>query len=75
MAELDTESRISDPDRAKRTLIHAHRGLTDEESALLNTRLVLILANHIGDQAVLEAAVALAKRTLSDPADSGDSGA
>ena len=66
MAELDTTSRFSDPDRAYRTLIDAHRGLTDAESALLNTRLVLILANHIGDQAVLAAAVALARRTLAD---------
>lgn len=68
MAELDTASRFPDPDRAYRTLIEAHRGLADEESALLNSRLVLILANHIGDQGVLEAAVALARRTLQDPA-------
>lgn len=71
MAELDTASRFPDPDRAYRTLIDAHRGLTDEESALLNTRLVLILANHIGDQAVLEAAIALAKRTLRDASAQG----
>ncbi|HEX2554841.1 MAG TPA: DUF2783 domain-containing protein [Microvirga sp.] len=71
MAELDTASRFPDPDRAYRTLIDAHRGLSDEESALLNTRLVLILANHVGDQAVLEAAVALAKRTLRDGSDHG----
>jgi hypothetical protein len=36
--------------------------LTDEESAALNSRLVLILANHIGDHAVLQDALALAKR-------------
>ncbi len=64
MAALDTSSRFADPDRAYRTLIEAHRGLSDEDSALLDTRLVLILANHIGDQAVLEEAVALAKRTM-----------
>jgi uncharacterized protein DUF2783 len=71
MAELDTASRFPDPDRAYRTLIDAHRGLTDEESAMVNTRLVLILANHIGDQAVLEAAVALAKGALPGPSASG----
>ena len=58
---LQTDSRFPDPDYAYRALIEAHRGLSDEESAALNTRLVLILANHVGDQDVLEAAIALAK--------------
>jgi hypothetical protein len=74
MAELDTASRFADPDRAYRILIDAHRGLTDEDSAALNTRLVLILANHIGDEAVLEAAVALAKGSPPGPPGSGDAG-
>ena len=64
---LDTDSRFPDPDLAYRALIEAHRGLTDEESATLNTRLVLILANHVGDHDVLAAAIALAKGTA--PAD------
>jgi hypothetical protein len=59
---LDTESRFPDPDRAYRALIEAHRGLTEEESAAFNTRLVLILANQVGDLAKLEAAVALARQ-------------
>ena len=41
MTPLETESRLPDPDGAYRLLIDAHRGLTDEESAALNTRLVL----------------------------------
>ena len=56
------KSRLADPDRAYRMLIDAHRGLSDEESAALNTRLVLILANHIGDDAALAEALDLAKR-------------
>jgi hypothetical protein len=67
MAALDTASRFPDPDRAYRVLIEAHRGLSDAESALLNTRLVLILANHIGDLGVLEEAIALAKQTMPEP--------
>ena len=58
---LVTDSRFPDPDLAYRTLIEAHRGLSDEDSALLNTRLALILANQIGDLDVLKAAVALAR--------------
>jgi len=61
MGELRTESGFDDPDGAYRALIDAHRGLGDEESAALNTRLVLILANHIGDRAVLDEAIALAR--------------
>ena len=59
---LVIESRLPDPDRAYRALIEAHRGLSDEDSAALNTRLVLILANHIGEVGVLGAAIALAKQ-------------
>jgi hypothetical protein len=62
MPELETESRLADPDRAYRMLIDAHRGLSEEESAALNTRLVLILANHIGDDAALAEALDLARR-------------
>ncbi len=58
---LDTDSRVPDPDLAYRALIEAHRGLSDEESAELNSRLVLILANQIGDIEVLRQAIALAK--------------
>ncbi|HEV2604172.1 MAG TPA: DUF2783 domain-containing protein [Microvirga sp.] len=70
MSALDTASRFPDPDRAYRALIEAHRGLSDEASALLNTRLVLILANQIGDLDTLLDAIALAKQAmpLSDPA-------
>ncbi len=42
------------------TLIAAHHGLSDEQSELLNARLVLLLANHVGDLAVLRQAIALA---------------
>jgi len=68
MAELETEGRLPDPDAAYRSLIEAHRGLSDEDSAALNTRLVLILANHIGDAQVLAAAIALVKKALSQHA-------
>ncbi len=43
------------------SLIDAHRGLTDEQSATLNAKLILLLANHIGDIAVLREAMRLAR--------------
>ena len=42
-------------------LVEARRGLTEEQAAALDTRLALILANHIGDLDVLKEAIALAK--------------
>jgi predicted metal-dependent hydrolase len=66
---LLTDSRFPDPDLAYRALIEAHRGLSDEASAALNTRLVLLLANHIGDQEVLAEALRLAKGTLPQAAE------
>ena len=67
MAELETETRLPDPDAAYRSLIEAHRGLSDEDSAAFNTRLVLLLANHVGDADVLAAAIAVAKKAGSQP--------
>jgi hypothetical protein len=64
MSALITESRFADPDRAYRALIEAHRGLSDENSAALNSRLVLILANHIGEHSVLQEAIILAKQSM-----------
>ncbi len=62
MTALSTGSRFADPDAAYAGLAAAHRGLSEAESAALNARLVLILANHIGDRAVLDEAIALARR-------------
>ena len=43
-------------------LIAAHQGLTDAQSELLNARLVLLLANHVGDLSVLREAIAAARK-------------
>ena len=43
-------------------LLAAHEGLSSEASAALNARLLLVLANHIGDRAVLAEAIAAAAR-------------
>ena len=42
------------------TLIAAHDGLTEAQSEALNARLILILANHIGNRDVLDAALQVA---------------
>ena len=45
-------------------LVAAHRGLSDADSGTLNARLVLLLANHIGDSKVVAEAIAAARRGL-----------
>lgn len=45
-------------------LIDSHRDLSDEQSAMLNARLILLLANHVGDIAVLREALTLAREGL-----------
>ncbi len=42
-------------------LIDTHRDLSDEQSAQVNAKLILILSNHIGDLAVLREAMVLAR--------------
>jgi hypothetical protein len=64
MTKLLTDSRFADPDAAYTAVIDAHRGLDEAESAELNARLILILANHIGDAEVLREALALARGSL-----------
>ena len=56
----------TDGDDLYARLMAAHESLSDEESARLNVRLVLLLMNHIGDRAVLETAIATARATLKD---------
>lgn len=43
-------------------LIETHRDLSDEQSALVNAKLVLLLSNHIGDLSVLREAMTLARK-------------
>jgi hypothetical protein len=45
-------------------LIDAHRDLTETQSSLLNAKLVLLLANHIGDLAVIREALARAREDV-----------
>ena len=58
---LNTEPNIAAPDDFYQELIDLHRELTDQESALVNAKLILLLANHIGDMDVLRTAMAAAR--------------
>ena len=61
---LNTEANIVAPDDFYEALIDAHRALSPEQSALLNAKLILLLANHIGDLGVLREAIAEAREGI-----------
>ncbi|MEO8526225.1 MAG: DUF2783 domain-containing protein [Caldimonas sp.] len=58
---MKTEANIPDPDGFYEAWVAAHEGLGDTESNDLDARLVLLLANQIGDQKVLLDCIAAAR--------------
>ncbi|MEJ6393873.1 DUF2783 domain-containing protein [Gymnodinialimonas sp. 2305UL16-5] len=58
---LNLAPKIPDPDGFYDELLAVHEGLTKDQSEALNARLILILANQIGDRDVLRAALEAAK--------------
>ncbi|MEN0076724.1 DUF2783 domain-containing protein [Roseicella sp. DB1501] len=58
---LNTELNLAAPDDVYEALVALHRDLTPAQSRLVNARLILLLANHIGDAEVLRQAMARAR--------------
>ncbi|WP_411884148.1 DUF2783 domain-containing protein [Polaromonas sp. YR568] len=67
---LNTRLHFQDADAFYECLLDAHQGLSREESELLNARLILLMANQLGDTAVLKACIAAAK-TAAGPGQTG----
>jgi len=61
---LVTAPNLQDADQFYAAFVSAHAGLSAEASELLNARLILILANHVGERSVLEQALELARASL-----------
>ncbi len=64
MSTLETVPNIAAPDDFYESLIALHRDLSEAQSALVNAKLILLLANHIGDASVLAAAMAAAREDV-----------
>ena len=75
MTQLNTQPNFGEPGLSYRNaytpgddfyeaLIHSHQDLSDEQSRQLNARLILLLANHIGDLRLLREALAAARAGL-----------
>ncbi len=58
---LIREPRLADPDGFYEALIDSQRDLDDEACEAMNARLILVLANHIGDRDVLAEALRVAR--------------
>ena len=59
---MKTTLNFSDHDAFYERLIAAHHGLTEEQSAQLNARLVLLLANQLGEEGLLEQCIDAARK-------------
>jgi hypothetical protein len=58
---MKTELNFQDADTFYEQLLNAHEGLSAEQSEQLNLRLILILANQVGDATVLRDCIESAK--------------
>ena len=61
---LNTAPNLDAPDDFYEALIEIHRDLSAAQSQMLNAKLVLLLANHIGSTAVLNEALQAARANL-----------
>lgn len=64
MSKLRDTLGLNDPDGFYEALITLHEGLTEEQSRVVLAKLVLLLANHIGDAEVLDEALSVARGDL-----------
>lgn len=63
MPDLITSPNLENADDVYAALLRAHEGLSEPEMHALNARLILLLANHIGDATVIGQAIAAAGGT------------
>lgn len=57
---------LARPDDAYNAIVDAHRDLSDEQCRAFDARLILLLANHVGDEAVLREALRVARETMEE---------
>ncbi|MEN9844645.1 MAG: hypothetical protein RLZZ612_2474 [Pseudomonadota bacterium] len=58
---LNRQPHLPNPDEFYEALINAQRDLSDDQADMMLAKLVLILANHMGDRALLSEAIELAR--------------
>ena len=66
---LRLDPHLENPDDFYAALMDAHRGLSPAQSGRVNAKLILLLANQIGDADILRAALAKAREGVEPSAD------
>lgn len=61
MSGLNLDPNLAKADDFYESLLTAHQGLSKAESDAFNARLILVLANHVGDETVLSQALEAAR--------------
>jgi hypothetical protein len=61
MGKLNTDPNLADPDAFYAALVKMTEGLDDRAAQVAMSKLVLLLANHIGDEEILKEAIAIAR--------------
>ena len=64
LGRLNTQPNIAAPDDFYQELVDMHRDLCEQQSALVNAKLILLLANHVGDPAILREAMRAAREDV-----------
>jgi hypothetical protein len=57
---------LARPDDVYSAIVDAHKGLDDAQCRAFDARLILLLANHVGDEAVLREALDAARRSVEE---------
>jgi hypothetical protein len=58
---LDTSLRLKQPDDVYQSLLDAQSAMSAHEAELFRARLILLLANQVGDDATVKAAIETAR--------------
>lgn len=64
--QINLELNFQDADAFYERLLDAHQGLSPAQSALLNARLILVMANQLGNTALLQSCLDAARQTAAD---------
>jgi hypothetical protein len=57
---------LARPDEVYNAIVDAHKDLDDAQCRALDARLILLLANHVGDEAAIREALSVARQSLSE---------
>ncbi|PLW82405.1 hypothetical protein CWI75_11625 [Kineobactrum sediminis] len=60
MSRLITDNNFTDPDAFYAALANLYRDRSETENEVVNARLILLLANQVGDQRILQEALSIA---------------